>query len=127
MWQFGHAPGILVAVPAQQGAGQGGVQRWYFQLVANRAVAAALPLEMVAVDGLRGAVVGVDTVVEACCAEVDQVQEGPFAQAAMRVGRVGTQQQGRAVDAATGKDVVTRANADLTACSVHALAIQRLA
>lgn len=127
MWQLGHAPGIFVAVPAQQRAGQGRVQRRYLQLVAHRAVAAVLPLEVVTVDGLRGAVVGVYTVVEACCAEVDQVQEGTFAKASMRVGRVGTQQQGRAVDAATGKDVVTCANVDLPACGVYALAIQGLA
>ncbi|MNV98878.1 hypothetical protein D3C71_1941800 [compost metagenome] len=90
MGQLGHALGILGAQSAQQGAGQGRMQRRYFQLVADRSDDAVRPLEMVAVDGLRGTVVGVDALTKACGAEVDQVQEGAFAQAAMRVGRVGT-------------------------------------
>ncbi|MNH00874.1 hypothetical protein D3C79_600800 [compost metagenome] len=127
MRQLGHAPGIFDTIATEQGAGQRRVQGRHFKFVADRAIDAVLPLEVVTVDGLRGAVVRVDACVEACRAEVDQVQEGPLAQALVGVRSLGTQQQGGAVDAAACEDVVACAHSDAAPVGVYPLSIQPLA
>ncbi|MNT18764.1 hypothetical protein D3C72_1539810 [compost metagenome] len=62
------------------------MQRWDFELVADRAGNAVKPLKVVGVNRLGGAIKRIDLVLEQTGTEVDQVQEGSLAQALMRIG-----------------------------------------
>ncbi|MCY1178811.1 hypothetical protein D9M73_191820 [compost metagenome] len=127
MWQLGHALGTLVAVPAQQGGSQCGLQRRYFQLVGHAPGGAVEPLEVVGIDRLRCTVERVDHLFEMPGGKIDQVQEGPLAQHLVWVWSIGAHQQGRAVDAATGQHVVASLDRNGAPGGCHAAGVHRQA
>ncbi|MNF87845.1 hypothetical protein D3C84_703230 [compost metagenome] len=62
--QLLHAQGVVDTETPQQCAGEGGLQRRYFELVGHAPGGAVVPLEVIGVDGLRCTVEGVDQPVE---------------------------------------------------------------
>ena len=86
--QLCHVFGVGFAVTAKQGGGQRRVQGRDFEFVAHGAGCAVLPLKVVRINRLRGAVKRIDRRRKLRRREVDQVQKRTLAHSPVRVGRL---------------------------------------
>ena len=89
--QAGHVVDLGFAVAGYDAAGHARVQRWHLEFVTNRAVDAVSEVEFVRVDGLGRAIERIDALRHLGDGGVDRVDEGAFAHALVRVGKLRAQ------------------------------------